>query len=449
MDVAPSAMDLPSKARPTKKNLIPIKQSRNLWERRPDKKWAVYFHEQRGDVPILRRRFFRDEASAKEFCMIKRAEKSNMGTADAMGLSDELKREALACYRKLEPLRHLGASLTKAVDYYIKDSALASKSKSVAEAAAACIEAKRRKNLSLGHLKRIKQTLDQFCIAHGKEPISTMKAATVSFWLESYTEKHGLNEVSYNAKKRYLSLFFSYCVDSELMEANPADKVETREEDGRRKRVMRPNDLRKWLQAASPAVRTAIAIQAFCGCRTAEVARLRWADINWKEAKIVLEADIAKIPSRRSTPIPDNLFAYLMRVRKADNLYIWEAEQDDETKARYQEKSPKERAAMLDEWRIHNLVVAMTEAREAAGSIEWQRNALRVSAASYWFDKTKDGPKTASAMGHDPDTFEDNYKDIIRDSSMTREWFEIDPSNPMKPASVIPFRPKVKRRKAE
>ena len=49
----------------------------------------------------------------------------------------------------------------------------------------------------------------------------------------------------------------------------------------------------------------------------------------------------------------------------------------------------------------------------------------------------------------DPDTFEDNYKDIIRESDMTREWFEIDPANPMKAARVIAFRPKVKRRKAE
>jgi hypothetical protein len=164
---------------------------------------------------------------------------------------------------------------------------------------------------------------------------------------------------------------------------------------------------------------------------------------------VVLEADIAKIPSRRSSPIPPNLFAYLMKVRKEDDRLIWEAEQDAETRARYQSKPPKERAAMLDEWRIHNLVVAMTEAREAAAPIEWQRNALRVSAASYWFDKTKDGAATASAMGHDPDTFEDNYKDIIRESDMTREWFEIDPADPMKAAKVIPFRPKVKRRKAE
>jgi len=52
-------------------------------------------------------------------------------------------------------------------------------------------------------------------------------------------------------------------------------------------------------------------------------------------------------------------------------------------------------------------------------------------------------------MGHDPDTFRDNYKDIIRDSDMTREWFEIDPANPMKAVKVIPFRPKVKRRRAQ
>jgi hypothetical protein len=65
-----------------------------------------------------------------------------------------------------------------------------------------------------------------------------MKAATVKAWLEAYAEKHDLNEVSYNAKKRYLSLFFGYCVDSDLLESNPADKVEAREEDGRRKRVV-------------------------------------------------------------------------------------------------------------------------------------------------------------------------------------------------------------------
>lgn len=436
--------------RPTKKNLVPIKQKgKQLLALRPDRKWAVYFYEQKDGRPTLCRKFFREQATAEEFCMIKRAEQNNLGAANAIGLSDGLKQEALACWRKLEPLRHLGATLTKAVDYYIKDAGLAAKSKSVAEAAAACVEAKRRKNLSLGHLKRIRQTLEQFCTTYGKAPISTMKAATVKAWLEAYAEKHDLNEVSYNAKKRYLSLFFGHCVDSDLLESNPADKVEAREEDGRRKRVMRPGDLRKWLAAASPAVRTAISIQAFCGCRTAEVARLRWADINWKDAKVVLEADIAKIPSRRSSPIPPNLFAYLMKVRKEDDCLIWEAEQDAETRARYQSKPPKERAAMLDEWRIHNLVVAMTEARESAAPIEWQRNALRVSAASYWFDKTKDAAATASAMGHDPDTFEDNYKDIIRESDMTREWFEIDPANPMKAAKVIAFRPKVKRRKAE
>lgn len=416
---------------------------------RPDRKWAVYYYEQRDGRPTHRVKFFREQATAEEFCMIRRAEQNNLGAANAMGLSDDLKREALACWRKLEPLRHLGASLTKAVDYYIKDAGLAAKSKTVAEAAAACVESKRRKNLSLGHLKRIGQTLEQFCKSHGKSPVSTMKAATVKSWLEAYAEQHDLNEVSYNAKKRYLSLFFGYCVDSDLLESNPADKVEARAEDGRRKRVMRPADLRKWLAAADPAVRTAISIQAFCGCRTAEVARLRWSDINWKDAKVVLEADIAKIPSRRSSPIPPNLFAYLMKVRREDDRLIWEVAQEDFAAARYLLKPAKERAAMLDEWRIHKLVEAMTEAREKAAPIEWQRNALRVSAASYWFDKTKDAAATASAMGHDPDTFEDNYKDIIRDSDMTREWFEIDPANPRKVAKVIAFRPKVKRRKAE
>ena len=66
--------------RPTKKNLVPIKQKgKQLLALRPDRKWAVYFYEQKDGRPTLCRKFFREQATAEEFCMIKRAEQNNLG----------------------------------------------------------------------------------------------------------------------------------------------------------------------------------------------------------------------------------------------------------------------------------------------------------------------------------------------------------------------------------
>jgi integrase len=391
----------------TKCQLIPLKQGTTPGAKTPppNKAWCVYFHRTDVDGKLkLSRRFFSNKADAQVFCSEKKAELSSLGN-QAQGLSDELKREALACHQKLKPF---GKSLTDAVGYFIRDMETLHKSVTVSQATTELIKRSKADGQSDRHIQAISQTLNNFGKLYGKDIVSTIRTDKVQAWLDGYRTKEGnpLSAVSFNTYRRYLGLFFSFCVKQGWTESNPLQRVNTKNTRNKVPRLLTPSDLRQILEAANDSVRPALALQAFCGLRAAEVARLEWSDL-LPSGHIQIGSDKAKTGRRRLTPAPALLLKYLISIRKPSGYIFGEGKGGN----------------------VGTLQVAMKEVRESLQDLKWGRNALRASALSYRLAETKDAAATALEMGNSPTVLLRDYRELTT-AEEAKSWFKVDPADP-------------------
>jgi len=362
----------------------------------------------------LQRKFFRDKTEAKLFCEQKKAEKVSLGNL-AFGLSDDLKREALACCNKLKPY---GKTLTDAVAYYIKDLETLHRSVSVNQAVNELEQRERADGRGVRHIQSITHILALFSKTYGSNIISTIKTAQVQQWLDGYRTKKGkpLSASSFNTFKRYLSLLFSFSIKRGYAETNPVMRVDFKIIKTKLPRLLSPKDLRAILEAAPETIRPALAVQAFCGLRVAEVARLKWSDF-LPTSFIQVGSSNAKTGKRRLTPVPLTCFNYLNRVKQTSG-YIFGGDNGGD---------------------INKLSHALTEVRRAVKTVKWENNALRASALSYRLAETKDAAATALEMGNSPTVLMRDYRELTTDRD-AQLWFEIDPSEPQKVLSSKPIK---------
>ena len=410
--------------RQSKKSLVPLKQSKTLCAQRPDRTWAVYYHKT-NDEGVLEqtRRFFRHKTDAEMFCSEMKAEKVSLGNL-AFGLDDEVKREALNCINKLKPF---GKSLTQAVEYFIRDQNLFNQSVTVQKAAEELYNRNKADGLSSRHLKAIRLNLQNFCKTYGTNKVSAIRADKVQHWLDNYKTKTGapINSNTFNTIRRYLNLFFNFCVKRGWIEHNPVVKIDSKTVKSKTIRLLSPNDLRQILKAANDKIKPAIVIQSYCGLRVAEVARLEWSDL-LPSGHLQISAEKAKTARRRITPIPEKALRYLLSVRKHTGFIFGDGEKPT----------------------IDALQVALREVKSACTGVRWHRNALRASALSYRLAETQDAPKTALEMGNSPSVLLRDYRELTT-PEVAREWFDIDPFEPLKEGPVIAFEGRKKKRKAD
>ena len=414
----------PHSMRQSKKNLVPLKQSKALCAQRPDRGWAVYYHKtnEQGMVEQARR-FFRHKSEADAFCSEMKAEKVSLGNL-AFGLDDELKREALSCINKLKPF---GKSLTQAVEYFIRDQNLLNQSFTVQKAAEELYNRHKADGSSQRHLQAIRLNLQGFCIQYGAEKVSTIRPDKVQLWLDNRKTKEGLpiSSNSFNTIRRYLGLFFNFCVKRGWMEQNPILRIDGKTVKSKTVRLLSPSDLKQILNAANSRIKPAIVVQAYCGLRVAEVARLEWSDL-LSSGHLQISAEKAKTARRRITPIPEKALRYLLSVRKHTGFIFGDGEKPT----------------------IDALQVALREVKSACSGVRWHRNALRASALSYRLAETQDAPKTALEMGNSPSVLLRDYRELTT-PEVAREWFDIDPFEPLKEGPVIAFEGRKKKRKAD
>jgi integrase len=139
-----------------------------------------------------------------------------------------------------------------------------------------------------------------------------------------------------------------------------------------------------------------LAISAFAGIRSAELARLDWNAVDLDRRLIEIRACQAKTASRRLVPITDNLAAWLAplprqgRVIKSSE-YIKEA----------------------------------TALARAVG-IEWPRNVLRHSFITYRIAKVKSADQVALEAGNSASIIFKHYRELATED-LADQWFGILP----------------------
>jgi site-specific recombinase XerC len=411
---------MPSRKRERTSSFEPIKQSAAVCKARPDKSYSIGYHktDARGRKTWTRK-FFRTRAEALAFGSQKKAEQVSLGNL-AHGLSDLLKQEALACTDRLRPY---GKTLSDAVDYYIADLALTEKSTSVERAAQEMLVGMAKNRLSGRHIKATESYLNQFSLAHGKDTVASVNAQRIQAWLESKK----MSDVTFNTKLRYLRSFFAFCLKRKYAKENPANEVSFKKVMSAVPRLLSPSDLRVIIAAGDEAIRPALVLQAFCGVRSAELARVEWKDI-LQSGHLQIGADKAKTAKRRLTPIPAIALRYLLSVRKASGA-VFPTPKVDAWVKECKEAGEAPSASEVESRRTDALNVALHAVKVACPGIKWGSNALRASALSYRLAETKDAAATALEMGNSPAVLLRDYRELTTEAEAS-EWFAVDPKNP-------------------
>ena len=387
----------------TKRSLIPIRQSRALVLQRPDKAWAVYApsNAPAGQRKVIRR-YFRNKADADRYCSIARAELTALGV-QANRLTDSFKLEALSCSEKLAPL---GKSLTEAVEWFIKEQRNRVASVTVRQATEALLHRAKADGQAQAHMRCISSVMGLFGRQYGEVLVSDVGLNEVQKWLDSYRTKDGrpLSPVGYNSYRRYLGLLFSFGIKRGWSSTNPLLGVRAKKVVTKLPRLLSPADLRIILGNAPETLKPVLAIQAFCGLRVAEAARLRWSDILLNESGnyVQIGADAAKTSRRRLTPIPDGLTAYLKVARK-DEGHVYASGKGS----------------------IDALQRATVAFRQALIGVAWGRNALRASALSYRLALTREAAATAHEMGNSATILYRTYAEVVQ-PAVAEQWFSVE-----------------------
>jgi integrase len=385
----------------TKRTLVPLRQSEQLASKRPDRAWAVFLPSDGSNR--WARKYFRHKSDAEAFCATKRGEIIALGVK-AKRLTDSVKREVLACLNMLDPI---GKTLLEAVTWYSKHHKSLEQTVTVSHATDALLRRAKTDGLSKRHTSSILSVMSIFGRDFSQKQVAEITGDDIQSWLDRYKTKTGqpLSAVSHNSYRRYLGLFFSFCVKKGWLTTNPMAQVNQRKVFATPPRLITPSDLAVIFGASSGDLKTAIALQAFCGLRVAEMARLRWTDVLFSPTGCFIQvgADNAKTTRRRLTPIPEGLVHYLNGTRKTDGFVY-----------------------ASGRGKIDHLQRAEISLRRSLRRVSWGRNALRASALSYRLALTKDASATALEMGNSPTVLLRDYRELTTPAT-AGEWFAVSP----------------------
>lgn len=383
--------------------MVPLRQSATLARKRPDRAWAVYFPGGSTNASGVVRRFFRLKSEAEAFCAVKRAEVATLGV-QANSLTDELKLEALACGKMLEPL---GVSLSEAVTWFVQEMRSRDASVTISHALAALGQRLSLDGHSHRHAKAVREIVGSFAKAKGDLIVSLVKVQDIQSWLDDYRTKESrpLSPVSFNTYRRYISLFFSFCLKRGWVTKNPVEAISSHRVVQKVPRLLSPESLKRILQATHERAKAIVWLQAHCGLRTSEAARAQWSDFiqSGEGCYIQIGSANAKTARRRLTPIPRGLAEYLQSVRKPDGFI-------------YADGAGRE-SVLQNEFKA---------IKAAVPGVSWHRNALRASALSYRLALTKDAAATAFEMGNSAGVLMRDYRELTT-PAVAQEWFAVTP----------------------
>src|SRR5205823_1938147 len=99
--------------------------------------------------------------------------------------------------------------------------------------------------------------------------------------------------------RRIIVILFSYAQKAGYCSTNVAAATGSAKEIPRAPGILQPDELARLLAACCPQILAAVAIGAFAGLRTAELARLDWTEVKLEDGFIEVTAANAKSSRRR------------------------------------------------------------------------------------------------------------------------------------------------------
>jgi integrase len=208
--------------------------------------------------------------------------------------------------------------------------------------------------------------------------------------------------VTKNNIRRTLVTLFKWARDQGYLQPDrktAAERAMTFTEPGTAPAIFTPEELTRIIAVCPENLLPHIVIGAFAGIRSAEIARLEWADVLWDQGYIEIKARKAKTKARRLVPLLPNLRAWLEPHRGRTGLIC----------------------------HLPNTPVRLNYVGEKAG-FGWRQNALRHSFASYRLAQVQDAAKVSLEMGNSPEKLFRHYRELVTADAAT-QWFSVFPAS--------------------
>jgi integrase len=327
------------------------------------------------------------------------------------------------------------ASLKEAVDFYIKRHPIGLPPKTVREVVDELIDSKTKSGKSDVYVKDLRLRLGQFADAFNIR-ISLITGKQVEDFLRAPRPSRGkgkpghfLSGRTQNNFRKLINTLVKFAIKRGYLpkDHDEMSGVDLAEEENGDIEIFTPVELRKLLAACLAPTKERgkmrdresmvpyLAVAAFCGLRSAEIARLDWSEVHLTGAErfIEVKAAKAKTASRRTVPISDNCAAWLAPFAKESGP-VCHFERPDKQCFFYVGPAAK---------------------------VEWKRNGLRHSFISYRLAQIKNVHQVSLEAGNSPQMVFAHYRQLVTET-LAAEWFGIVPPTDWKnilpmPAEVI------------
>jgi len=344
-----------------------------------------------------KRKFFTSEAAAKTYAHLRNTEMIKYGS-EAMEFSiSPLRVMAQECQAQLASWKK---NLRDATDFLLRHLVETEKSCTIEELFAEAIRAKRLSGLSRVYIRGLEGTGAKFSALFPGKLISEFTARDINQYLESLTS---YSPRSRNTVRGWLSSVFDFGKENGFCAKNVVRKSVFSKAVPPPVGIVDVDGLARVLAAADPRIVPGLAIGAFAGLRTEEIALLDWLHVKLESGFIEVPAINAKSDVRRCVRILPNLDAWLRPLVQASGP-----------------------VTPGGKWLFFKLRAL---ARDRAGVEAWPRNALRHSFASHHIAHFNNAAVLAFQMGHRNERLiYEHYLAVVTPSEAARYW-QITPTS--------------------
>ena len=302
-----------------------------------------------------------------------------------------------------------GASMLDSAKFYIRHHPRHMPTCTVAQVVEEMLVAKEAQGFCAAYIGDLRSTMRRFA-AQFPRPITQVLAQEVRDFLTNYKAC----ATTKNSVRKNIRTLFHFAQSRGFLPKGEteADALPRAKETPKPIAIYSPAEMAKLLQHADADVLPFLAIGAFAGLRTAEIARLDWNEVDLAGGLIEVKATKAKTANRRLVPIPANLKQWLAPLHQGSGKVI-----------PHEKLSPQ---------------LKSLTAKEGVG-FQWKHNALRHSYISYRVAQVQNVAQVALEAGNSPKIIFTNYRELVKPADAVK-WFDIQPE---RPANVIEVPPPV------
>lgn len=337
------------------------------------------------------RKFFETRKEAQLFASDLQVRKENFGTR-LLQMPESLRQETLHCSELLKPHE---ATLTQAVNFYVRHLRATKKSCKVSDLVEKFLPAKRLAGRSERYLRDLRMICGDFARYYGARWVTDITPEDVENWVavDSYSP------TTRNNRLRTLSSAFAFAVTRRWCETNPVAQAERAIERKPVARYLSAKQAETLLHAADKDMLPCVAIQLFAGLRPCEMAELDFKNIDLDRNQLWVDRE-EHTTSHRVIQVMPNLREWL---------------------------SPYyPRTGKIQPTNYQNRWDAL---RRQVGLFQnWPHDGLRHSFGTWHFAKFQDLGKTAAQMGHSNPAITRKHYVVREDPSRADEYWNIAPT---------------------